>query len=407
MECLLRINGFLLAKRYCLLWQQQTSKDIPLSHIYTVVYGKNATSEWIENLLYHKKSRWILNVNEEENRFCKWLWKDEEATEFLLLAKQCEETRDRMASPWYYPSKKDPDKMSLSQIVERADEYEGKRFTDRYLLQIERALFSLHEYEAGDVESVLCCARSADGDYLSVMYEYTPSSRELRDAVERIVLSAEQMLWNSGGVVPFDYVSRIEDETRTRLEQVRALAIKIATENKVDDPDLWYYTAAFIDHMLGRNSDAYWLLAKAESSRGSQYIKESVKVLKIYLEALGPYNRSYESRMVEGVKWLESKVVEHLDEGRSETISYGMYYTGINLSYFYWNDMLRKIVHAAIVPRLLKSNKEALAIAFSNMADNMIFKSAESVLIMRKYSSESCSTCQSRSAFERRSPGKP
>ena len=62
------------AEENCLLWQQQTSKDIPLSHIYTVVYGKNATSEWIENLLYHKKSRWILNVNEEENRFCKWLW---------------------------------------------------------------------------------------------------------------------------------------------------------------------------------------------------------------------------------------------------------------------------------------------------------------------------------------------
>ena len=406
------------AEENCLLWQQQTSKDIPLSHIYTVVYGKNATSDWIEDLLYHKRSRWILSIDEEENRFCKWLWKDEEATEFLLLAKQCEETRERMTSPWYYPSKKDPDKLSLTQIVERADEYDGKRFTDRYLLQIERALFSLHEYdecinrwnemgrslpdniihrltlryvagayynigdvktamelfgEAGDVESVLCCARSTDDDYLSVMYEYAPSSNELRDAVERIILSAEEMLWNGGGVVPHDYIPKIEDETRTRLEQVRTLAIRIASEGKVDDPDLWYYTAAFIEHLLGRNSEASWLLAKAESCKGTKYIKESVRVLKIYLEALGPYNKSYEFRMIEGVKWLESKVAEHLDEGRSETISYGMYYTGINLSYFYWNDMLRKIVHAAIVPRLLKSNKDALAIAFSNMADNLIF----------------------------------
>ena len=399
------------AEENCLLWQQQTSKDIPLSHIYTVVYGKNATSEWIENLLYHKRSRWILNVNEEENRFCKWLWKDEEATEFLLLAKQCEETRDRMASPWYYPSKKDPDKMSLSQIVERADEYDGKRFTDRYLLQIERALFSLHEYdecinrwneisqkipdniirrltlryvagayynigdvktaiklfgEAGDVESVLCCAETTGDGYLNAMYEYTPSSRNLRDAVERIVLSAEQELWDG-------YSSELEDGTKEMLEQVRSLAIRIASEGKVDDPDLWYYTAAFINHLLGRNSDATWLLAKAESSKGSEFIKESVRVLKIYLNALGPYNSSYESQMLAGVKWLENTIIEHLDEGRSATISYGMYYTGINQSYFYWNDMLRKIVHSGIVPRLLKSNKDALAIAYSNMADNLIY----------------------------------
>ena len=399
------------AEENCLLWQQQTSKDIPLSHIYSVVYGKNATSEWIENLLYHKRSRWILSVDEEENRFCKWLWKDEEATEFLLLAKQCEETRDRMASPWYYPSKKDPDKMSLVQIVERADEYDGKRFVDRYMLQIERALFSLHDYdecinrwneigqtlpdniirrltlryvagayynigdvntairlfgEAGDVHSVLCCADKTGDDYLNAVYEYTPSSRELRDAVERIILSAEHELWDG-------YSSELEGETKEELERVRNLAIRIASEGKVDDPDLWYYTAAFIDHLFGRNSDASWLLAKAESSKGSKYIKESVRVLKIYLDALGPYNSSYDSKMLEGVKWLEGKIIEHLDEGRSATISHGIYNTGINFSYFYWNDMLRKIVHSGIVPRLLKSNKDVLAIAYSNMADNLIF----------------------------------
>ena len=220
--------------------------------------------------------------------------------------------------------------------------------------------------EAGDVESVLCCAKTTGEGYLNAMYEYTPSSRELRDAVERIVLYAEQELWDG-------YSSGLEDGTKEQLEYVRGLAIRIASEGKVDDTDLWYYTAAFINHLLGRNSDASWLLAKAESSKGSEYIKESIKVLKVYLDALGPYNSSYESKMLEGVKWLEKKIVEHLDEGRSATISYGMYYTGINQSYFYWNDMLRKIIHSGIVPRLLKSNKESLAIAYSNMADNLIY----------------------------------
>lgn len=406
------------ADENCRLWQQQTSKDIPLSHIYNVVYCNNATSDWIEDLLYHKRSRWMLSANDEDNRFCKWLWNDEEATEFLLLAKQCEETRKRMTSPWYYPSKKDPDKLSLEQIVERADEYDGKRFIDRYLLQTERALFSLHQYdecinrwndksselrdnvikrmalryvagayynigdvdkaiqlfgEAGDVESVLSCARTAGKDYLTALYEYTPTSQELRDAIERTILGAERDLWGFGGPFPPNYAPTIDEENKAGLVQVRDLCIRIGSEGRVNDPDLWFYSAAFIEHLLGHNSNASWLLAKAESSKGSEFIKESVKVLKIYLEALGPYNRSYESKMLENVKWLENKIVAHLDEGRAATISYGMYYTGINMSYFYWNDMLRKIVHSGIVPRLLKSGKDVSAIAFSNMADNLIF----------------------------------
>ena len=406
------------ANENCLLWQQQTSNDIPISHIYTVVYSGNATSEWIEDLLYHRRTRWILSIEEEENRFCKWLWKDEEATEFLLLAKQCEETRSRMTSPWYYPSKRDPDKISLEQIVARADEYEGNRFTDRYFLQIERALFSLQKYdecinrwnemkgklqdniirrltlryvagayynigdidkaimlfgEAGDIESVLSCAKTAGKDYLTALYEYTPTSQELRDAIERTILGAERDLWGFGGPFPPNYAPAIGEENKAGLVQVRDLCIRIGSEGRVNDPDLWFYSAAFIEHLLGHNSNASRLLAKAESSKGSAFIKESVKVLKIYLEALGPYNKSYGSKMVENVKWLESKVVEHLDEGRSNTISYGMYYTGINMSYFYWNDMLRKIVHSAIVPRLLKADKDVLAIAFSNMADNLVF----------------------------------
>lgn len=403
----------------CLLWQQQTSKDIPLSDIYTVVYKDNASASWMEDLLYHKQSRWGLSVKDERNRFCEWLWDDEEAVEFLLLAKQCEETRSRMASPWYYPSKKDPDKLSLADIIERADEYEGKRFSDRYLLQIERALFSLHEYdecinrwneksasipnniirrltlryvagayynvgeietamklygEAGDIESVLYCSRKTGTDKLVALYEYIPSSRELRDNVEHIILDAERQVWDGYTIDPMQY-----EKLKKRLEDVRDLSVRIASEGRVDDPDLWYYTAAFIEHLLERNTEASRFLTKAESSRGSTFIKESARVLRIYLDALGPYDKSYESKMLDGVRWLEGKVVEHLDEGRSDTVRHGIYYTGINLSYYYWNDMLRKIVHSGIVPKLLNRNKDELAIAFSNMADYLIFNLVDEV----------------------------
>lgn len=120
----------------CLLWQQQTSPDIPISDIYALVY--KADISWIESLRYHQStSRW--SCSEERNQFAEWLWEDTEAADFLLLAKQCEETRDRMNDPWYYPSRKDPEKMTLDGIIKTAQKYDGKRFADRYVLQALRA----------------------------------------------------------------------------------------------------------------------------------------------------------------------------------------------------------------------------------------------------------------------------
>lgn len=396
----------------CQLWQQQTSKNIPLDDIYQLVY--KGRFDWIEGIAYHTGTKYAY-LGDEHNQFAEWLWKDTEAAEFLLLAKKCENTRAKMCDPWYYPAKKDPEKLTLDDIIREAMAYKGKRFADRYVLQVLRAMFSLKRYddcvnywnetgarmpdniihrlslryvagayynrgeietamklfgEAQDVESVLYCAQMEEMDGLTCLYENAPSSPVLRAKVERAMINLESGAWR--------YEQRktqiTEEDDLKRVKYIHDLSLRIAQEGKVDDPDLWYYTAAFAEHLMGRNADAAWTLAKAEKSKGSEYIKESIRVFKLYLAALGPYSNTYEADMVAGIKWLDEKIVEHLDEARSETISHGMYYTNINISYYYWNDMLRKIVHSAIVPRLMKSNNAAMAIAFSNMADNYIFK---------------------------------
>ena len=54
------------------------------------------------------------------------------------------------------------------------------------------------------------------------------------------------------------------------------------------------------------------------------------------------------------------------------TVEGGVYKMGINLSYYYWNDMMRKIVLSSIVPKLLKNHRDTSAIRFANMADNRL-----------------------------------
>ena len=126
----------------CLLWQQQTSSSIPLDDIYQVVYKYD-----LELLTIMKTG--VLPDKAKDNKMALWLIsrRGKDALDFLILAKNCEWLRRSTLSPWYYPSKKDPVKYSLSDVADVARKNSQGIFTDRYALQAVRAMTSLHQYE--------------------------------------------------------------------------------------------------------------------------------------------------------------------------------------------------------------------------------------------------------------------
>ena len=76
---------------------------------------------------------------------------------------------------------------------------------------------------------------------------------------------------------------------------------------------MWYYTAAFIEDLDGHPVEASKLLAKAEQSHGTEFIKESVKVMRIYLDAkLMPYNQGYENLLFKQLQWLDQKIADNI-----------------------------------------------------------------------------------------------
>ena len=399
----------------CLLWQSQTSRSIPVEDIYSIVY-KAPVGVILDALE-------LGNALRDENEFKKWLRHDREAAEFLLLAKRCEAAREEMNSPWYYPSKDCPVIRQLEEIVKAYEDYRGNRFKVRYLLQAERALFSLKRFEecvslwdhegtkvgksilrdmilryvagawlnlgdsekaenlygeAGAIENLASIYHNKDGiDWIEAVYERAPDSPAIRDRLERIIIDAESAAeWSN-------YTSQMDLDTYSLLS-VRDLCLKIGREKKVKDPDLWYYSASFIDHILGDNTSAAKTLTLAENSPGSKYIKESIRVLRIYLDSMNNYREGYEARMLGHVKWLERKINDNIEEYRGSTADEGINAISGNWSFFYWNDMLRKIVHSGIVPTLLDNFQEVSALAFANMADNYLLQKVDSVWSYRK-----------------------
>ncbi len=389
------------ADENCLLWQRQTHTEASLADIYQVVYKVSA--EDLEGLM-------------AENAFAKTLMRDPEAMEILLLAKQCEKLRSDMNSAWYYPAKNDPYRLSLEEVARKAMDYKGTRFRSRYALQAVRALLSLRRYDdcidywnavddtldddavarlalryvagsyynlgetekakelygkAGDTDALLLCAEREGKDALEMIYSFFPEAPELRSRVEKAIIDAEKSMECEYGLEKGQayvmLVGTVDEPMLSKMKDLRSFCVKVGAEGRVADPAFWFYSAAFIDHLLGDNVSASRVLARAEQSRADAFIKESVRVLRIYLDALNtPWSESYTSKMMAGLQWLDGKILENLSSYEAD---YPMGNLLGNYSSYYWNDMMRKIVLAAICPKLMDHHQVPLALAFANMAD--------------------------------------
>ncbi len=390
----------------CEEWQKLTSETIPLEDIYQVVYKMDLES--FETLYDNRGGKY-------QNKFVEWINKKDTAIlDFLLLAKTNEYIRVKRNSRWYYPSMKIGARMTLEEIADSAISVKDSRLRDRYLLQGIRALFSLSKYEKcvelwedeishwsdenlmrqliqpyvagaefnimhsekaieyfaqlGDIQSMLyCLGRSGEKlsiiDALEFVCEYAPNSRFIEETLQEYIREIEplgQFYWED------------ELEKTPELDQLYNLCLKMGRSNKSNNPAMWYYTAAFMDDLYGNTASASRLLSLAEKSRSSDYIKESIKIFRIYLDAkLLPYDSYYENRLFSQLKWLDTKIQSNIDDNVSRKTARG--YLLFNCeSYYYWNDMMRRILLAEVCPRMIKSGKTTRALQLANMADNRL-----------------------------------
>lgn len=329
---------------------------------------------------------------------------DPEVMEYLKLARACEAMREKMNSKWYYPSKNDIVTSSLEEVLQKSLEYKGTKLKDRYALQAARAMFSLGRFEQmcqwwmevesdiapgairehiigyvagakyrtgdtetayqyyaaiGDVQSIEYCLRQEgryDG-YLSIAEytkEYSSVFKSLQSEIKFI--EAYPRYYKS-------YKPRV-------FTEYYEISMRAAEESM--DPAPWLYTAAYMKYMLEEYNLALDLISKAEKSCNSQYLSDSIRVLRILIDAsVSTYSTWYETKLLEDLKWLDSKICDNItDEIRQKTAD--GYYLKYNSSYYYWNDMMRKIVLGTVVPKMINAGKAPLALLLANYADNRL-----------------------------------
>ena len=390
----------------CKEWQELTSKDIPLWDIYDVVY--NMSLEKFEAIYDNRSVK-------SNNEFVKWIiQRDTEILDFLLLAKTNEYIRQKRNSRWYYPSMKIEARMTIEEVAKKALSVDDGRLKERYLLQAVRALFSMGKYdecivlwenqvshlskdnlmrqlihpyiagaefrighsreairhfaESGDIESVLFCAEKSGEklskiDALELVCKYAPDSECIEKTLQSYVRTLEPL-----GDFYWDEKFKMTPET----QKLYSLCLNMARNGQTQNPAMWYYTASFLADLNNEVTKADYLLGLAEKSKSSEYIDESIEVFRIYLDAkLKPYNAAYEERLFSQLKWLDSKICNNIDDKvRKETAN------GYKLlqshSYYYWNDMMRRILLAEVCPRMIETGKTTRALQLANMAENRL-----------------------------------
>ena len=243
--------------------------------------------------------------------------------------------------------------------------------------QIDVALEYFTDVE--DLNSIIFCLRRQGeikdvADELECIAKYAPDSYQIPEILQWVVTGFEP--WGSAD---YTYQERMDTTMvnsidRELFDRLFRLSVKMTQEPVSKNRAVWCYTAAFLADMDAKPHEAWRYIQMATKCTTSEYMKESIKVLKMYLDAkVSVYDSAYESRLFNDLKWLDDKIRGELTEDlRNNITEYYYYYLRSNISFYYWNDMLRRIILAEVCPRMLDRGMETRALQLANLADNML-----------------------------------
>lgn len=382
----------------CRLWQELTSRDIPLGDIEYVVY-KMPIAEY--------ESICATAIYTGNNAFMHWIKSnDREIVDFLLLAKRNEEIRCKYLSKWYYPTMKVGGPMSLEDVVEQSIAVKSERLRDRYLLQAVRALTTLGRYDeclalwdneisllpesnffrrlcyqyiggayyhTGDVDkAMLLFASYADTGSMHYIADRENMDLTTMDIINYAYRSGSTLLARYKGYIrdiivdaeTFPNVVNVGDKPviSDDLLTIRDIALKASSSAPASERAEWLYIAAYIYMQQGDYANSKSLVAKCAPLYATEYLRESIAVLEFYLDVVtSTYNAAFEERLHKNIVWCESNLRKEIDSANVEC----MYYWYNDDDYYWYNSLMRILSYTA-APRYFEIGDHVRALQLKN-----------------------------------------
>ena len=362
---------------------------------------------------------------DKNNRWADWCHPQHLYAHYLVIAKQCEIARAEQSNPWYYPADKQHGFTTLDALLAhlsavedtlRKNTFDGSLpLEDRFNLQRTRILFSLGKYHE--------CVRLWK-DYASRLPESNVMRYMIKDYVAGAychlgdTATAKRMYLEQGNywevarlshesdncwayaikaiydvepdcadMVAYNmqadlehYCSWLEMDPKM-LKKYYDVMCYITRTGRSRDMAIWYYTKAYVEDKLGYYSAAVNSIATAERCKTSDYMHRNIRLFRIYMNAkTQPINNAYEDMLCKELCWIDTLIKNNLTTDirslliKEENDAYPWHKMWYCYSFYYYNDIMRKIIIGEAAPRLMAAGRKTRAVQLYNYADNMLFK---------------------------------
>ena len=404
-------------------WRKLAGRGVPA---YDVAQVMRYTYRQLENL-----------SGKSSNSFERWLCNHESASRYIQLAKQCEEVREAMQDPWYYPDSEDWwESLTIQEVEQEALRHQPEEMQGRYVLLAVRAMVSQHHYEQckqywDSVQHKITCKAVRDliePNIVGCRFHLGDSIWALKEFVRLGDVRSAEFCAQKMGLDLFDFaianpnlyiyqcmldnylqsldyeISNLDyygdgygyngeeyrDELLNRCRKRRDACLKVLSQSRPRNAAMWLYAAAAMSDVLGEWKTAVHLCNQALTATGHSLLDERTRVLRFHIEAKHrPLGRGYDAMLERGVRMLAALIsrdlqqfadLQSFDEYESRN-----YYDYHIIANYYWKDMLYRVVAGDAVPRLVKAGKTTQALLLCNMAENYIMHLTDAKSLMRRY----------------------
>lgn len=400
--------------------KQLKEENITFWHKYV---GGVVPRETVEKAIYEV---FLLNENTTDPFFALLLKKrDSVALRYWMSLKTQDprhekEMRWRQSAWWYpesdsdgkawdnYPLERDPKKQKMDLSIMKVRELNeecmeqcpNRDIRNRYVLQLLRKYFYRSEYEncvklwekqgGGVPQSALrtqClnyyggallrlgCRNDAATVYAGIGYfniflHYNPEV--LREV-------CRQQPDNSGlEFMVQQFVNAYFDHPKPeKAAAFNKLAEEMVRNRECHNPALWKSAQAAIAYTNRNTSEAMRLLAESEKMRGSDMVKENIRMMRLLFNSTRTDNDSlYEAALYPDLQWLTGLInadIRKTDTNNYEESFYGTYLEGLHGETFLSNlalhrvKVLRRVVYLGAVPHFERIGEQYKSIAFLNL----------------------------------------
>ena len=395
--------------------------------------GHGITTDDVAQVMRYNSNRLNKLSAKSPNPFERWLCNQESAYHYIMLAKQCEEVREAMQDPWYYPDSEEWwESPTIQEVESEALKHEPDEMQGRYVLLAVRSMMSQHHYEQckqywdsvqhkitckavrdliepnivgcrfhlgdstwalnefvrlGDVRSAEYCAQKMGLD----LFDFASANPNLyiyQCLLDNYLQSLDSEMSN------IDYYSYYDEEYRDKLlnrcRQRRDACLKVLQQCRPQNAAMWLYAAAAMSDILGEWKTAVSLCDQALKATGHSSLDERTRVLRFHIEAKHrPLDRGYDAMLERGVRMLAAltsrDLQQFIDLRSFDKYELRAYYDYHEIANYYWKDMLYRIIAGEAVPRLAKAGKTTQALLLCNMAENYIMHLTDADSLMRRY----------------------